>query len=108
MHRENMLKMHATQTESSADGTALLESEDDAVHSSDSLSSSTPPSSRLLSTTDALELAMYTFGDLSTAQAWMQAPQGHLCGSPDQACRHPGGLDSVLQLLYAIAGGTEP
>ncbi len=108
MHRENMLKTHATQTESSADGTALLEPEDDAVHPSDSLASPAPPLSRLLSTTDALELAMYTFGDLATAQAWMQEPQAHLCGSPAQLCRHPGGLDSVLQLLYAIAGGTEP
>lgn len=108
MHRENMLRMHAAQTESNADGIALLEPEDDAVHPSDFLSSSAPPSSRLLSTTDALELAMYTFGDLATAQAWMQEPQAHLGGSPVQVCRHPGGLDRVLQLLYAIAGGTEP
>lgn len=57
---------------------------------------------------DALEMAMYTFGDLLTAEAWMNADQQRLCCSPAQACRSQDGLEEVLQLLYAIANGTEP
>lgn len=56
----------------------------------------------------ALEVAMYTFGDLSTAEAWMREPHAHLIGSPEHACRHAAGLERVLQLLSAIANGTEP
>lgn len=114
--------MHAAQTDSSADTTALLESDDqpgpngsvdlpatlDTTRSPGPSAPSSLSSSRLLNTTNVLELAMYTFGDLSTAQAWMQAPQAHLRGHPAQMCLHPGGENSVLQLLYAIASGTEP
>lgn len=78
-----------------------------AVRSTGSSASVSSPSPRLLPT-DALEMAMYAFGDLLTAEAWMNADQQRLCCSPAQACRSPDGLEEVLRLLYAIANGTEP
>lgn len=63
----------------------------------------------VVSAKDALELSMYVFGDLPTAEAWMQAGHASLGGgSPEWACQQPGGLDQVLRLLCAIANGTEP
>lgn len=114
--------MHAAQTESGADATVLMEPDDPSepgtaadhpvalgmTRRSDGLTPTVFAPSRLLNTTDVLELAMYTFGDLSTAQAWMQEPQANLGGSPAQMCRQPDGAERVLQLLYAIASGTEP
>lgn len=56
-----------------------------------------------------LEFAMYTFGDLDTAEAWMQEPHEHLGGSPERVCqRSLEGMQSVVRLLHAIASGTEP
>lgn len=119
MYSENMFGAHAphaAQRGSPVGASALLEPE--AGHGQKGVSSplardaepgkGSPFPSRLLKTSDALELAMYTFGDFSTAEAWMQEPQERLCGSPAQACLKPGGQDQVLQLLFAIAGGTEP
>lgn len=118
MYSENMFGEHAphgAHPGSSVGASALSESEgrrqkgvSGPVARDAEPSTGSPFPSRLLKTTDALELAMYTFGDFSTAEAWMQEPQVHLCGSPVQVCLRPGGQDQVLQLLYAIAGGTEP
>jgi len=56
-----------------------------------------------------LELAMYTFGDLDTAEAWMRDPHEHLGGTPERVCRRSvEGMQSVVRLLHAIASGTEP
>lgn len=57
---------------------------------------------------DLLELTMYTFGDLPTAEAWMEEPNAWLGETPARAWAQPGGLERVRQLLQAIAHGTEP
>lgn len=62
----------------------------------------------LLKPTHVLEVAMHAFGDLSTAEAWLNEPHARLGGTPTQQCQLPGGQDRVLQLLCAISGGTEP
>jgi autotransporter-associated beta strand protein len=58
--------------------------------------------------TGTVELAMYVFGDLLTAEAWMHERNVFFAATPAQVCERPGGLDAVLRLLYAIANGTEP
>lgn len=55
-----------------------------------------------------LELAMHAFGDLMTAEAWLNEPHARLGGTPMQQCQLPAGQERVLQLLCAISSGTEP
>lgn len=55
-----------------------------------------------------LDLAMYTFGDLRIAEEWMRERNVRLRTSPTEACTQDGGVERVIQLLYAIGDGTEP